>query len=115
MDQDARESCLRAVRLIARSARLCATIDPESPQYRTALESAERMIERAQNYYNVMRAGHLSTERVVRLVATALVEGRQCVLALACRRAEPEDLEAMASKIERAIDRAGPTIPPDPC
>lgn len=112
MDNDARESCLRSVRLIARSARLCATISAESPQYRTAAESAQRMVERAQGYYNTLRQGHEATERVVRLVATALVEARQCVLALTSGFVDAEDLEAMAGKIERAADRALPSVPP---
>lgn len=112
MDNAARESCIRAVRLIARSARLCATIDSATPQYAAASESAQRMVDRAQGYYNTMRQGHEATERVVRLVATALVEARQCVLALTSGFVDAEDLEAMAGKIERAADRALPSVPP---
>lgn len=113
MDTDARDSCLRAVRLVARNARLCASIDRMSPQYLSAVESSERMVERAQNYYNTMKQGHELTERAVRLVATALVEARQCAVALGARLAEPEDFEAMAGKIERAITRAeGLSTPP---
>ncbi len=127
MDEVARDSCLRCVRLVARSARLCATvtrvsaeggdapleIDGESPQYKTACASACRMLIRAQSYFDTMAAGHALTERPVRLVATALAEARQCAAVLALPGlTEPEDLERMAEKIERAIDRAAPSILP---
>jgi hypothetical protein len=86
-----------------------------SSQYLSAVESSERMVERAQNYYNTMKQGHELTERAVRLVATALVEARQCVVALGARLAEPADFEALAGKIERAVVRAEglSKLPPD--
>lgn len=108
MDEDSRSACLRAVNLVARSARLCATVDPDTDQYRTSVESAERMIERAQSYYDRARNGHASTERLVRLVNTAVVEARAIVTALVSTLpVEPEDLVRLADKVERCIARAG--------
>lgn len=107
MDIDARESCLRAIRIVARNARLCAVTDRDSRQYFAAIESCQRVLVRAQSYHETMRREHAPHERVVRQVTTALVEARQCALALAGRLADPEDLEAMAGKIERATARAG--------
>lgn len=108
MDEDARSACLRAVNLVARSARLCATTEVATDQYRKSVESAERMIERAQAYYDRARAGHASTERLVRLLNTAIAEARQVVTALRSPMpVEAEDLERLASKVERSIARAG--------
>lgn len=115
MDYEARDACLRAVRLVARSARLCAVTDPTTAHYRTAVESSERMIDRAQSYYDKLRRGHAPTERQVRLVATAVTEARAIVSALTSGMALiSDDLERLASKTERAIARceAPPTDPP---
>lgn len=107
MDEDARSACLRAVNLVARSARLCATVEPESEQFRKSVESAERMMERGQSYYAQASTGHAPTERVVRLLSTVLVEARAIVTALRSPMpVEAEDLERMASKVERGIARA---------
>jgi hypothetical protein len=108
MDNDARDSCLRAIRLVARNARIAASVDRMSTQYAHALESADRLIERAQRYYLTMKQGHQETERQVRLVLVALVEARQLTLAMAGASTDPEDLDQAAGKVERAIDRATP-------
>jgi hypothetical protein len=106
VDEDARSSCLRAVRLVARSARLCASVDRVSDQYKTAVESAERMLERARKYYGEMKAGHAPHERVVRVVNAALVEAQICVRQMAAGLIDQDDLLCQAEKIERAIVRA---------
>jgi L-aminopeptidase/D-esterase-like protein len=113
MDAEACQSCLRAVRLVARSARLCAVTDPESPQYAAAVDSALRMIDRAQSYFKSAKGERASTEREVRLVLTAVVEARSIVTALASSSPlDTEDLQRMAGKVERAIARAGGSEPP---
>jgi hypothetical protein len=114
MDLDARSSCLRAIQLIARSARLCATIDPKSSQYQTAIDSAQRMSDRAQGYYVTMRGDHDPHERPVRLVGTALAEAMQCVLTLSGGFVDGPELEQIARKIERAVTRAEEDLPPNP-
>lgn len=113
MDDDARSACLRAVNLVARSARLCAAVETTSSQYRTSVDSAERVIDRAESYYNQARAGHASTERAVRLLSAAIVCARAIVSALhSSIEPEPEDLVRMAEKLERAIIRADPAAAP---
>jgi hypothetical protein len=113
VDAEARQSCLRAASLIARSARLCAVTDPQAPQYTSAVEAAARMAERAQSYFNTARGDRDLTERDVRLVLTAVVEARAVVTALKSPiELDTEDLERMAGKVERAIARAGGTEPP---
>lgn len=117
MDLEARDACLRAVRLVARSARLCAVTDPATSHYRSAVESSERMIGRAQSYYDKLRRGHAQTERAVRLVATAVAEARAIVSALTSgMELISDDLERLAGKVERAVARAEapPTVPPAP-
>lgn len=106
MDFDARASCLRAVRLVARSARLCSSVPEGSEQYRTAAESAERMLGRADKYFAEMREGHASHERAVRVILAALVEARTLVTWLMRETPHQEDLSLQAEKIERAIERA---------
>lgn len=115
MDLCARDSCLRAIRLVARSARLCAAVGKSTPQHLTASASAERMLGRARGYFRLMQEGHRPTERVVRLVSTALTHAEECVLALTSAESDPDDLLFLAEKIERDIERAGPAgsvIPP---
>jgi hypothetical protein len=113
MDPEARQSCLRAVALVARSARLCAVTDTHLPLYITSVESAERMIGRAQSYFAAAKGDRSPTEREVRLLLTALVEARAIVTALtSARELDTEDLQRMASKVERAIARAGGSEPP---
>lgn len=116
MDVEAHETCLRAVRLVARSARLCAVTDTFASQYKTSVESAGRMIDRAQSYYERAKAGHAPTERNIRILGTAVVEARAIVTALTSGiELDSEDLERMASKVERAIARAGGLGPaPEP-
>jgi len=115
VDPDARSSCLRAVRLVARSARLCASVDRVGYQYKAAVESAERMLERARKYYTEMKAGHAPHERAVRVVNSALVEAQICVRQMAAGLIDSNDLLCQAEKIERAIQRAeGPSSPPPP-
>jgi hypothetical protein len=113
MDLDARLSCLRAVRLVVRSARLCASVDQGSAQYQTAVESAERMVARADKYFAEMRVGHAAHERCVRVVLAAVVEAKTVVRWLTQETPHPDDLALQAEKIERAIDRAEEfTVPP---
>jgi|ERR1043166_3487950 hypothetical protein len=114
MDLDARSSCLRAVRLIARSARLCSAIEQGSEQYQTAVDSAERMLGRADGYFTEMRVGHAAHERVVRVVLAALVEARTVVTWLTKETPHPDDLSLQAEKIERAIERAEAPATPLP-
>ncbi len=116
MDHQSHEACLRALRIISRSARLCAGLEPESIEYIRSAEGAERSIERAQAHYDSMRSGHAQHERAVRFVATAVTEARACVQALTESLAEPETLDRFASKIERAIARAEASLtrPPPP-
>lgn len=106
MDLDARSSCLRAVRLVARSARICASVPADSEQYRTALETAERMHGRADKYFSEMRVGHAAHERVVRVVLAALTESKVVVTWLTLETPHADDLSLQAEKIERAIERA---------
>jgi hypothetical protein len=113
MDAEACQSCLRAVALVARAARLCAVTDVHTPQYTTAVDSATRMIDRAQSYFKTAKGERQSTEREVRLVLTAVVEARAIVTALTSAvELDTEDLQRMASKVERAIARAGGSEPP---
>lgn len=113
MDAEACQSCLRAVRLVARSARLCAVTDVHTVQYASAVDSATRMIDRAQSYFNSAKGLRKSTEREVRLVLTAVVEARAIVTALTSAvELDTEDLQRMAGKVERAIARAGGSEPP---
>ena len=113
MDQDARSSCLRAIRLVARSARLCASVDRLSEQYQNSAASAERMAERAQRYFADMKGEHALHERSVRVVNAALVEAQICVRQLQAALIDPDDLAMQAEKIERAVVRAeGLTTPP---
>lgn len=113
MDAEAQSSCLRAIALVARSARLCAVTDPGTPQYASAVDSAARMIDRAQHYYDSAKGARAPTEREVRLVLTALVEARAVVTALTSAiELDTEDLQRMASKVERAVARAGGSEPP---
>lgn len=106
MDLESHSACLRALRIVARSARLCAGLSPESIEYIRSSEGAERSIERAQSHYDGMREGHAGHERPVRFVATAVTEARACVVALTESIIEPEALDRFAGKIERAIARA---------
>lgn len=91
---------------MARSARLCASLDRVSSQYKTAIESADRMLERARKYYQEMRAGHAPHERAVRVVNAALVEAQMCVRQMQAGFIDQNDLLCQAEKIERAIVRA---------
>ncbi len=106
MDLDSHSACLRALKIIARAARLCAGLEPESLEYIRSSEGAERSIERAQAHYDSLREGHAGHERQVRFVGTAVAEARACVQVLTESLAEPETLDRFASKIERAIARA---------
>lgn len=113
MDLEARHSCLRAVALIARNARLCAVTDTHLPLYISTVESAERMIGRAQSYFETAKGERSTTERDVRLLLTAVVEARAIVTALtSARELDTEDLQRLASKVDRAIARAGGSDPP---
>lgn len=115
MDAEARHSALRAIALVAKSARLCAVTDTHLPLYISSVESAERMLGRAQSYFDAARGERSTTEREVRLVLTALVEARAIVTALTSSvELDTEDLQRMASKVERAIARAGGSEPPAP-
>lgn len=115
MNAEAHEACLRAIQVIARSARICATSEIGSTAYTNAAQSSERVITRARNYYSTASEGRLPTERPVRLLQTALVEATAIVTTLASPlETEPEDLERMASKVERAIARCTPLLPPPP-
>lgn len=73
-----------------------------------AAESAKRTLDRAQSQYNTCRIGHEPTERVVRLVASALAEGRSLVQVLTSPLVSPDsdDLDRLAGKVERAVARA---------
>lgn len=107
MDPEARQSCLRAVALVARSARLCAVTDTHLPLYSSSVDSAQRMIDRAQSYFDCARGERATTERDVRLLLTAVVEARAIVTALtSARELDTEDLQRMASKVDRALARA---------
>ena len=106
MDIAAHAACLRALKIIARAARLCAGLEPESIEYIRSSEGAERSIDRAQSHYDSMREGHAGHERQVRFVGTAVAEARACVQALTESLADPETLDRFASKIDRAIARA---------
>ena len=112
MDLEARSSCLRAVQLVARSARLCASEDRRSDRYLNSVASAERMLERAQKYYSAMRDGHESHERAVRVVNAALVEAQMCVRQMRAGIIEADELAMQAAKIERAVARAEGIAPP---
>jgi L-aminopeptidase/D-esterase-like protein len=115
MDAEARQSALRAIALVAKSARLCAVTDTHLPLYISSVESAERMLGRAQSYFDTAKGERSTTEREVRLVLTALVEARAIVTALTSSvELDTEDLQRMASKVERAIARAGGSEPPAP-
>ncbi|HMG12892.1 MAG TPA: hypothetical protein VK571_06945 [Gemmatimonadaceae bacterium] len=93
---------------------MCSAIERGSEQYQTAVDSAERMLGRADGYFTEMRVGHAAHERVVRVVLAALVEARTVVTWLTKETPHPDDLSLQAEKIERAIDRAeaAPTTPP---
>lgn len=104
----ARDSCLQALLSVARSARTCAGADPGSERYTLAVDSARRTIERAQSHYETCRKGHAPTEREVRLVLSALGEGRSLVHVLSSPLASDTDtLDRLAAKVERAVARAG--------
>lgn len=109
MDIEAHSACLRALSIVARSCRLCAgdSTTAGDPDYRSFVESAERAIYRAEQHYATMRAGHAQHERAVRLVETAVVEARLAVRVLQEGLAEPETIDRIAAKIERAVARAG--------
>lgn len=100
---------------MARGARLCATTPADSEQYRTAVDSAERMLGRADKYFAEMRVGHAAHERSVRVVLAALAEAKAVVTWLTVETRDADDLALQAEKIERAIERAeaAPTTPPD--
>lgn len=106
MDDDARTSCLRAVSLVARSARLCSAVAAGSDRYRDSVESAERMVIRANKYYLEMKDGHAPHERAVRVVNAALVEAQICVRQMQAGLIDSNDLACQAEKIERAVVRA---------
>lgn len=107
MDAEAQQSCLGALRSVARAARACAREEIESPEYSRGCETAERALERADARYQLMRVGHAAHERRVRLVNAALVEGRATVVALTELLAEAETIDRLAAKLERAVARAG--------
>lgn len=104
-DPEARASCLRALRLIMRSIRLAAGEETVSTVYCDAAERALRMAGKAESYYQAFRAGHEPTERVVRILRTALAEGQAAARALEERRTDPGDLLLISEKLERAIER----------
>lgn len=106
MNLDSHAACLRALRIISRAARLCAGLEPDSIEYIRSAEGAGRSIERAEAHYDAMREGHAAHERQVRFVGTAVAEARACVKALTESLEEPEVLDRLAGKIERAIARA---------
>jgi intracellular sulfur oxidation DsrE/DsrF family protein len=109
VDLDARTSCLRAVRLVARSARLCASIEAASDQYKASVAAAERMVERAAAYFSTMKGSHEPHEKQVRVVNAALVEAQICVRQLRAGLIDSDDLALQAEKIERAVVRAEAT------
>lgn len=106
MDLDARTSCLRAVTLVARNARLCASVDPVSDTYKSAVASAVRVGERAAGYFKTMKGDHAPHERQVRVVGDALEEAEICVRQLVSGLTDADDLALQAEKIERAVARA---------
>lgn len=115
MDTDARTSCLRAIRLVARSARLCASVESFSDQYKNSAAGAARMADRAAKYYAEMKGEHEPHERIIRVVLAALVEAQICVRQLQAALIDSDDLAMQAEKIERAVVRAeGLSTPPPP-
>ena len=115
MDQDARTSCLRSVSLVARSARLGASFALGSSEYKSAFDSAERMLARADRQYGLMRAGHAAHERQVRVVRAALDEARGCIRVMSELELDENEIVLQAEKTERAVERAGAvtSLPPD--
>ncbi len=95
---------------------MCGSVERGSEQYKTARDSAERMLGRADGYFVEMRIGHEVHERAVRVVLAALVEARTVVVWLTKETPDETELLLQAEKIERALDRAEAhetPLPPD--